>query len=135
MMDYNTYPIEKQIIITIFVGKGACVKMYYEQYVPMYRSGGPNTRRPGRPRPGYGGGIGPLAAGLLGAGLGFFGGELLHHGPGFGPGFGPGYGPGFGAGYGPGYGPGYQSGPPGMMGGYPGYMGAPGYPSYGPGFY
>lgn len=67
-------------------------------------------------------GFGPLTAGLIGAGLGYLGGEILDgpdrpgfgggYGPGFGGGYGvPGYGPGFGGGFGtPGYGLGYGSG-------------------------
>ncbi|WP_053075093.1 hypothetical protein [Ornithinibacillus californiensis] len=57
--------------------------------------------------------IGPLAAGLIGAGIGYIGGELFDGPHGYGPGF---------WGYGPGY------------GGYPGYPGYPGYGGYGPGY-
>ena len=73
------------------------------------------------------GGIGPLTAGLIGAGLGYLGGEILD-GPDGGYGY-PGS-PGLG-GYGyqgaPGYG--YQ-GLPGY-GSYGGYQGAPGFGGYG----
>lgn len=62
-------------------------------------------------------GIDPLAAGLIGAGLGFIGGGLFAGGPNYGPGFGPGYGPGYG---------------PGFYGGYPMY--GPGYGYYMPGY-
>ncbi|MFD1851530.1 hypothetical protein [Oceanobacillus bengalensis] len=73
-------------------------------------------------------GITPLTAGLIGAGLGFIGGELFD-GPGFGPGPGPGYGYGPGPWYG--YGPGYGFGP--GFGPYPAY--GYGYGGYNPGFY
>lgn len=64
-----------------------------------------------------------IVSGLVGAGLGYLGGELiqgtggygypgyvLDYGGGFGPGYGPGYGAGFDPGYGAGFGPGYGSG-------------------------
>ncbi|GGM23824.1 hypothetical protein GCM10011351_07030 [Paraliobacillus quinghaiensis] len=89
---------------------------------PIYQQMPPQDQRFG---PGFYG-ISPLASGLIGAGLGYLGGELFD-GPGFGgygPGYGAGYGPGFG-GYGPGYGAGYG----------PGYYGGPGYgPGYNKGF-
>ena len=73
-------------------------------------------------------GISPLTAGLIGAGLGFIGGELLDNGPGYGGGFGPGFG---------GYGPGFGGYGPGFGGFGPGYVGYEGFgPGYGaPGFY
>ena len=68
------------------------------------------------------GNISPLAAGLIGAGLGFIGGQIIDH---------AGY-----SGYGPWYGYGPNYGPPFSGYGYPGpgyYTGA-GYPYY-PGYY
>lgn len=93
----------------------------FVNHVPMHHSPlpYPEMHRARPPGPfGPGGGIDPLAAGLIGAGLGFLGGSLIAGGPGFG--FGPGYGPGFGPGPGFGYGPGFGPGP--------------GFWQYGPGF-
>ncbi|WP_245831821.1 hypothetical protein [Oceanobacillus senegalensis] len=85
---------------------------------------------PQRSAPGFG--ITPLTAGLIGAGLGFIGGELFdqhHHYPIYGPGFGGFYGPGFG-GYGPGFYPGAGYGGYGPGYGHHGYPGGYGYPYY-----
>ncbi|WP_163970307.1 hypothetical protein [Oceanobacillus halotolerans] len=101
----------------------------YHNSVPMYRSD--DTRFLG---PGFAG-ISPITSGLIGAGLGYLGGQFLTPNPGFSP-----YGPGAGGvgpvpgGYGPGVG-GYAPGYPGYpFGGY-NYPGNPGigYPGYGPG--
>ena len=107
----------------------------------MYRYGYGLTRnrlvQPRRIGAGFGG-FGPLTAGLLGAGIGYLGGELLD-GPDYGgygyPGVGPGYGggyPGVGAGYGLGFpGAGYGYGPVGGLG----YPGVGTFPGYGPNFF
>jgi len=82
------------------------------EYPPVFY---PDMERHG---PGAYGGIDPLLAGLLGAGIGFLGGSLITGPPGYGPGAypGPGYpGPGFNPWYGP-------------------YSGFGPYPGYGPGF-
>ncbi|SET57644.1 hypothetical protein SAMN05216389_11558 [Oceanobacillus limi] len=101
----------------------------YGRTMPMYRDTDPRFFAPG-------GALSPLATGLIGAGLGYLGGEIFGQQPGYG--YGPGYGaynPG--AGYG-GYG---QPGIPGGGYGYPGQamggFGNPGagygFPGYGPG--